>query len=420
MVKVIFQVYPVIHAADEAERTALRPIGRNADRYQQALNGLPDIVQAADALGLWGIASIEHHFHSEGYEVGPDPGVLNAYWAAITKNIRVGQLGYVMSAQHPIRVAEQTAILDHLSRGRCFVGFARGYQDRWTNIIGQHLGTRATHSLEGADDALNREIFEEQVELVIRAWTEDSIELKSPRWQIPYPYDDGIDWWMRETTARLGAPGELGPDGRVRRVSVVPAPYTKPHPPIFVGSSASAATVEYCGRNGFIPTYFGGVERTVSFGPRYVEAAAQAGHTYALGQNQAAVRWLQIADDRDALRRALSAYDTEIYKNFYNQLHSQARHAPDALPLDAGEEQILDRLEQSPQHATGTVDEVRELLVSQRRDFPAEYIVLILHYAQQPADSVIRNLETFMREVKPALDELTMYPEPATAEVAPR
>ena len=66
------------------------------------------------------------------------------------------------------------------------------------------------------------------------------------------------------------------------------------------------------------------------------------------------------------------------------------------------------------------MDEVRELLVSQRRDFPAEYIVLILHYAQQPADSVIRNLETFMREVKPALDELTMYPEPATAEVAPR
>ena len=35
-------------------------------------------------MGLWGAATIEHHFWSEGYEVGPNPGVLNAYWAAIT------------------------------------------------------------------------------------------------------------------------------------------------------------------------------------------------------------------------------------------------------------------------------------------------------------------------------------------------
>ena len=146
MLKVILQLYPVIPAANEEERAALRPIGRNRERYQETLTGWHDIIRAADNLGLWGVATIEHHFWSEGYECGPNPGVLDAYWAAITKNVRVGQMGYVMSTQNPMRVAEETAIIDHLTRGRCFVGFARGYQSRWTNVVGQHLGTRATVS----------------------------------------------------------------------------------------------------------------------------------------------------------------------------------------------------------------------------------------------------------------------------------
>src|SRR5215468_3009726 len=144
MVKVILQLYPVIPAASEEERAALRPIGRHRERYHETLLGWHDIIHAADELGVWGVATIEHHFWSEGYEVGPSPGVLNAFWAATTKNVRVGQLGYVMSTQNPIRVAEETAVLDHLTRGRFFVGFARGYQSRWTNVLGQHLGTRAT------------------------------------------------------------------------------------------------------------------------------------------------------------------------------------------------------------------------------------------------------------------------------------
>jgi len=105
MVKPILQLYPVIPGT-RAEREELRPIGRHVERYHQTLEEWHDIVRAADRLGFWGVATVEHHFHSEGYEVGPNPGVLNAYWAAITENVRIGQLGYVMSAQNPIRVAE--------------------------------------------------------------------------------------------------------------------------------------------------------------------------------------------------------------------------------------------------------------------------------------------------------------------------
>ena len=101
-------------------------------------------------MGVWGAGTIEHHFWSEGYEVAPAPGAIQAYWAAITKNIHVGVLGYVMATHNPIRVAEEIAVIDHLAQGRSFVGLARGYQSRWTNVIGQHYGARATKSPQAA------------------------------------------------------------------------------------------------------------------------------------------------------------------------------------------------------------------------------------------------------------------------------
>ncbi len=409
MVKVIVQLYPTIPAKDEAEREALRPIGRNSERYHDAIQGTFDIARACDKLGVWGLAQIEHHFHSEGYEVGPNPGVLNAAWAAITENLHVGQLGYVMSTQHPIRIAEETAILDHISNGRFFVGFARGYQDRWTNIIGQHLGARATHSNNDADDIKNRDIFQEQVDMVIDAWTQESIEHNTPLWQIPYPYDEGIDWWMKSTTERLGAPGEIGEDGRIHRISVVPSPYQKPHPPVFVPSLGSPESVDYCGRKGFVLVHILGGERAIAQAPRYVEAARSAGYDYALGEHQGVQRFVQMGATREESRQQLKDYDVEIFRNFYNQIYQFA--AQDlALPLDASDDDIVNAFEEGAGGwVTGSVDEVRDKLVAQWKDLPCEYIVVTWHYAQQPKESVIDQIETFMKEIKPALDELTPY-----------
>jgi alkanesulfonate monooxygenase SsuD/methylene tetrahydromethanopterin reductase-like flavin-dependent oxidoreductase (luciferase family) len=413
MVKVILQLYPQIPATRE-ERLAQRPMGRNAERYQALMREMPEIIKAADELGLWGVSSIEHHFHSEGYEVGPNPGLLNAHWAAITKNIRVGQLGFTMSAQNPFRVAEDVAIIDHLSGGRSFCGFSRGYQARWTNILGQHLGTRATLSPSGnqekmaeldeatrqgriSDDQINREIFEENVELVQQAWTQDSVEWKG-RWQVPFPYDEGVDWTMT-ATREMGAEGEMDEHGKIRRVSVTPKPLTQPHPPIFVSSNASKETVEYCGPRGFIPTYFSKIERAAEFGGAYVQAAASAGRQYALGQNQALVRWGQIAETSAEARQMVADYDVDIFRDLY----------AGTTPMKFDPENPVDSVVNSGLWVVGTPDEVRQQYLELWRQLPAEYVVLIYHYAQQPAQSVIRQLELFMEHVKPALDELTDY-----------
>jgi alkanesulfonate monooxygenase SsuD/methylene tetrahydromethanopterin reductase-like flavin-dependent oxidoreductase (luciferase family) len=268
-------------------------------------------------------------------------------------------------------------------------------------VLGQHLGSRATHSDGSEDDKHNRAVFEEQVDMVLDAWTRESIDHDSALWQIPFPYKTGItDWGMARAgaTQRLGARDEVDASGAVRRVSVVPAPYSRPHPPVFVASNRSIETIEYAGRKGFIPTYFSGIGRAAEFGNAYVKAAQGSGREVAYGQNQATVRWPQIGRTRAEALRNLERYDVEIFKNFYSPTTG--------LPLPPNP---VDGMAASGLWVVGDPEQVRDQFVAQWKEFPSEYVVLIYHYAQQPKESVIENVELFMRHVKPALDELTPY-----------
>ena len=172
-------------------------------------------------------------------------------------------------------------------------------------------------------------------------------------------------------TGRLGAVGEVDKRGHMRRVSVVPAPYTKPHPPVFLASS-SPETIEYSGRKGFVPVYVTSLARAKQAGHLYVQAAGEAGREYALGQ-------------------------PEIFKNFYAAMGRRRLRDPN---------NIVRSMIDTGLYSFGTADEVKDQLVAQWRKMPAEYIVLIFHYAQMPKERVIYNLEKFMTDVKPALDEL--------------
>lgn len=421
MLKMLIQIYPVIPAKDEAERAALRPIGRNRERYHEAVHEWTDIIKAADDLGVWGAATIEHHFWSEGYEVGPSPGVLNAYWAAVTKRIKVGAMGYVMSTQHPIRVAEETAIVDHLSKGRCFVGFARGYQSRWTNVVGQHLGARATKSPSGAtynpsgaeagfstatsadrdlsDDAINRAVFEENVDIVMKSWTETSFRHKGPNWQIPFPYDTGVDDWPLANagvTQKFGAADEIDERGHTHTVSVAPAPYTRPHPKVFVTGSGSPETIDFCANRGFTPCYFTEVNTAEKLGQRYRDVARQAGYDWATGQNQCVARWVQFGETEEQALDNIRRYDMDIWKNFYT---SMGRRKVD--PND-----LLGSLIRSGLYYHGTVEKVRDKMIEAWKIMPAEFLMLGYHFAQMPKDAVIDNMDIFVHKIKPYLDEI--------------
>jgi alkanesulfonate monooxygenase SsuD/methylene tetrahydromethanopterin reductase-like flavin-dependent oxidoreductase (luciferase family) len=407
--KVILQLYPMLPSDGEEGRKRARPLGRNADLYHRVLHEWLDIIKAADEMGLWGAATIEHHLHSEGYEVGPNPGVLNAWWAGQVKNLHVGALGYVAATQDPIRVAEETAILDHIARGKYFVGFARGYQARWTNILGQFSGSVATVSDGSANDLKNRDIFEERVLQVLQCWEEDSVELDGNHYQAPYPLKTGVEKYPAARIAReAGGAGEIDDQGNVRRISVVPAPYKRRRPPIFVATSKSEDSVRFCARHGFNPTYFTKFDNIKTMAQVYVDEAAKRGDRVAVGERQNIVRWPHIGASMAECDQMIRDYDIDIYKNFYGPFFPQ-------FPTDPATD-FVQNIKESGIFTVGTANDVRDQWRRLYDAVPCEYITLIYHFAQQPKDSVLKELELFMTKVVPHLEAASSAPAVQAAE----
>ena len=219
--------------------------GLRGDLYDRMLAELSAQARLADELGYDSISFTEHHFHVEGFELSNNPVLLALFVGMQTRRLRVGQLGIVLPAQNPIRVAEDIAMLDHMTGGRANAGFARGYQRRWVDVMAQQ-----THGIHGAlphqhdaIDAANREAFEECFRIIKRAWTEDFTDYQGRYWKVP----PGETPWTLEATQSWGGGVE---NGMLRQVAVVPKPVQKPHPPIFQPFASSERSVRWCAAEG--------------------------------------------------------------------------------------------------------------------------------------------------------------------------
>ena len=201
----------------EAGMAGMRP-----DLYQRMLTELSEQIRMADDLGYDSVSFTEHHFHIEGFEVSNNPVLLDLYFAMQTKRIRVGQLGIVLPAANPIRVAEDIAMLDHMTGGRANAGFARGYQRRWVDIMAQqaHGVSGALPHQHDAIDAANRAAFEENFQIIKKAWTQEMLTHDGNFWKVPA----GETPWTLDTTAKYGKGVE---NGILKSVGVVPKPLQK-------------------------------------------------------------------------------------------------------------------------------------------------------------------------------------------------
>ena len=398
--KVIVNMYPVLPATGEADRAAKRPIGRNSEIYNTVLHEMVDIVKAADELGVWGVSTIEHHLHSEGYELAPSPGIVNAMWSQHVKNARVGTIGYVAATRDPIRMAEEMAVMDHVTQGKYFAGFARGYQARWAHILGQSVDAQATASDGSEVDERNRELFEERVLQVVDCWKNETVAFDGKYYQAPYPFDTGVENFPAAPVAqRMGAPGEIDADGTtVRRVSVVPQPYQDPHPPVFVAVSSSPESIRFCSRNGFSPVYFTPLDHLVELAKVYVDEGLKTGRDLQFGANQTIVRWPHFSRDKAHFREQLAAYDAEFYKNIYGSFFPFLVDGVDS------DEAMVDRMVDTGIFIGGSVEDTIAEWKHTYERIPSEYICLIWHYAMCPKETVIEELEIFMEKVLPELD----------------
>lgn len=94
--------------------------------YTEVLDETREIARCIEDAGWDSIWFTEHHFAHEGYEVCPNPLLMSCDIAARTERLRIGQAANIVTYWNPVRIAEDIAMLDHMSNGRVEVGVGRG------------------------------------------------------------------------------------------------------------------------------------------------------------------------------------------------------------------------------------------------------------------------------------------------------
>ena len=162
-----------------------------ADVYQKHLGE----AQLAEELGYQGYYTIEHQNSHVGQITSP-----SLYLCAVaqhTTNMRIGAMIYQLPFYQPMRLAQEIAMLDHLSHGRVEFGTGIGVHEhefiRWGLPFDQR-----------------RQMSEEALEIIVQGWTQETVTYKGKFWN----YDEALPF---------------------------PKPYQQPHPPIWVGAHSPAS-----------------------------------------------------------------------------------------------------------------------------------------------------------------------------------
>ncbi len=393
-----------------AERKRLRPLASRTDRWQAMIEEVVELAQLAEEVGFDAIAFPEHHLHSEGFEVGGPPEFL-LYVALHTKRIHVGPIGYVLPGWDPLRLAITTAWLDQLTKGRSFVGLARGYQSRWLDQMAQKvLLTTTTNDPAALDDA-NRRAFEEVYRILKLAWEDKPFRFRGEFYQYPYPYDTGTAWPAHQWTREYGAPGEVDAEGRVQELYVVPKPYQKPHPPLFQAFSTSEKTIRWCAREDIAPMILLSQPKQVRhIAQIYAEEAGRAGRWLAVGERIGVLRQIYFADSiRAADRLAERGVVGVGYKRFWGhfgfweafRLPEDELEYPTSVRRLPSQEWTVERMRQSQYVYAGSVDAVTAGIDALVEAANPEWFAWLFDQGLLPRAELRKQLETFGAHVLP-------------------
>jgi len=156
----------------------------------------------ADEVGFDWVTVAEHHYGPIG--LTPNPMVFAGALTQVVKRAKIALLGPNIPMLNPVRVAEEFAMLDTLTDGRIVAGMLRGTPNEYVTY--------------NTNPAESREIFEEAVLLIRRAWTETQ----------PFGWE--------------------GRHFQFRSISIWPRPVQQPHPPMFM-SGSSPESAEFAARN---------------------------------------------------------------------------------------------------------------------------------------------------------------------------
>jgi len=344
------------------------------ERLVEAFQTARELAQLMDELGYDCLWTAEHHFQREGYEVFPNLILLNTWLATQTRRLKLGCAFNVLPAWHPLRLAEDFAVADILTGGRIVFGVGRGYQTREVESLGAPL----------SDQAANRELFEEQLELLQKAFEEDSFSHEGKHYRVPAPVQF------------RGAP--------LTEVTLVPRPLHRPVE-IWQAISSGSSVSRMAGRGikGMV-TLTG--DRLLDEWVRLYQAeAAKAGRELELGENLCWGVGVYLAGSEEEAIRRMEPYHDERYKWFapfgivrYTDEHGRQWGTPGA---PAGIPSLRDGVAQGAWLCgppAATIERIREV----EHRYPG-LDQMMLHLPEGMPPAVMKEqLRLFAREVMPA------------------
>ena len=330
-----------------------------------------EVAQAAEDLGYDGVWLAEHHFSNYGYL--SRPMMMATHLAANTKRIRIGTAVVVLPLHHPLVVAEEAATLDQLSKGRFDLGLGRGYQQYEFRRLGLDLNE-------------SRSRWSEAIEIVSRAFTEESFSFEGQHYRFP------------ETT-------------------VLPKPYQKPHPPIWVVGQ-SPESIDGAVSRGFHVVTGGAafpVGRIEERRAQFDEAVARHGRE---GQLQFGIQQkIYVTDsEEEALqmaRHGLWNMRVSISLRLGREQVTRGRVTDVPIENEPSIEELVEK-----HFLFGTPDTVAAKLTRLQEQLRLDHLNCDFWLGDMPQEKVLRSMELFARHVMPRFQGATSGPELPPADPA--
>ena len=255
------------------------------EQLVQAYSHATALAQHMDTRGFHCMWMAEHHFQHEGYECIPNLILMGVHLAGLTQNLKFGQAFNIIPMWHPLRIAEDFAMADILTGGRMIFGVGRGYHSREVETFGSPV----------IDNDANRELYLEQMEVIRKAFNEESWSHQGKYYTIPpaVPYR-GYD---------------------LKEITMVPRPV---HRPVEIWQPiASGRTLNYVAEHGIkAMVALTGEKYAAQMITQYHDAAVAAGRNIALGGDMALGFGFYIADSRQEAMERVRPFHDERYKWF--------------------------------------------------------------------------------------------------------
>lgn len=304
------------------------------------------IIEAYDAAGFDSYHVAEHHGTPLG--MAPSPGLFLASVAQRTRRIRFGPLVYILPLYHPLRLAEEIAMLDRLSNGRLNVGIGRGISPIESGLYGN-------------DPAEGQARFDEVLAVLRLAFTAERLTY-SGRY---YRFED---------------------------VPIVMRPIQTPHPPLWYGVFTGESAQRAAERGFNVITHSVGEARAIR--DEFRAAAARAGKPeLAFGVG----RMIVVADtDAAALAIAERAFP-HWYESFHFLYHAHGRS-----PV-FGERPGLEGMRANGHAIVGSPSTVIAALSAQLQDCEADVQLGQFVFGDMTLGESLHSIELFAERVMPAL-----------------